>query len=161
MFSLGMALHYLQGSSPDHSAEQPWQEGVCFWPPESLGAASSPVSWRSQGRAHNPHSWDENPFWILSCFYQKWAFAGCVCWMQLSNGHSAALVRPDVCPTAASWKWDISTPVTNHVEKYPVLDRNPTEFRCLQVWVETVSRHCQELWIFRCLYSPDMANEAC
>lgn len=57
--------------------------GCLLLPPETLGAASCPVSWRSQVRAHNPHSWGENPFWILWCFYQKWAFTSHVCWMPL------------------------------------------------------------------------------
>lgn len=168
MFSLELALHYLQGSfSPEHSAEQPWQEGVCSWPSESLGAASSPVSGRSQVRAYNPHIWGVNPFWILWCFNQKWAFTGHVCWMPLFNGHSAApsvglgeLMRPDVCQTAACWKWDISTSATNHMEKCPVLDRNTNAFRF--GWKQWAGAVNSSEYLDACTpLNTDMASEGC
>lgn len=123
--------------------------GVCSWLPESLGAASSPVSWRSQVRARNPHSWGEKPFWILWCFYQKWAFTGHVCWMPL-------LFQWPRCSTLC-WTYRAGETrcarqllVGNETLPHQLLTtwRNaqfwteaPTEFRGLRVWVEIVSRH--------------------
>lgn len=135
IFSLELALHHLQESfSPGHSAEQLQQEEFA---PGLLRA------WV----LHHPlclgdPSWglliptaEVRTYFGFSDVFTKSGLlqvmsAGChFCF----NGHGAApcvglaeLVRPDVCQTAACWKWDISTPATNHVEKCPVLDTNTT-----------------------------------
>lgn len=132
MFSLELALHCLQGSSsPDHSAEHPWQEGVCSWPPESPAAAVSLVPWKCQGRAHNRHKLRWEPILDSLMFLPNVGFYRWYLLDATLQGHSAApcvglaeLLRVGVCPTAACWKWDISTPANNHVGKCTVLDRN-------------------------------------
>lgn len=145
LFSLELALHCF---SLNRSAQQPQQEGVCSWPPESLGPAASPVSWRCQVRAHIPHSWGENLFWILSCFFQKCALTGHGC-------HSSVATEQHLVLDLQSW-WEqvcASQQLAGN-ETFPHLrlitwgnaqlwTETPTEFRCLQVGVEGVSRHCQ------------------
>lgn len=153
MFSREPARCCLRGSSfPDHSAEQPWQEGVCSQSPESLGAVASPGSWRSQVRVQITHGWGENIFQIShispKCGLLQVISVGCHSSMAMVQ---CLVVDLQCCPyKCKGWEQVRSRQLLVWTETFPHIllimwgnaqfwTETPSEFRCFQVWVEEVA----------------------